>query len=272
MSDRMHDKVAIVTGGATGLGREISLLYAAEGARVVVSDVREEPGQETVSAIHDAGGEAIFIAADVTDESQVKALVHDAESAYGRLDVMTANAGTLGRGHRQTIVDISDEDARQAMEINFWGVFYAFRHAIPAITRAGGGAMTATSSTSALRGMGELSLYSASKGAVSGLVRSAAAELVPHNIRVNAVIAGPMATALHRNLAEERGLDPESAPKTAPDAVRGVSHPRQVAYLHLWLVSDEASFVNGEELRADGGRSMLTLSMSAQAEAAKSTV
>jgi NAD(P)-dependent dehydrogenase (short-subunit alcohol dehydrogenase family) len=262
MSHRLEGKVAIVTGGATGLGREISLLYAAEGARVVVSDMRAQPGEQTVADIIAAGGEAKFVAANVTREADVVALIAAAEEAYGRLDIMTANAGTLGRGHRKLLTEITEDEARDVMEVNFWGVFYAFRHAVPALERAGGGgALLAISSTSALRGMSHLAAYSASKGAVSAFVRAMAAEVAPLDIRANVLVAGPMATQLHAHLTEDRGLDPSEAPQSAPSRERGISHPRDVAQVALFLTSDEASFVNGEEYRADGGRSMLTQAM-----------
>jgi NAD(P)-dependent dehydrogenase (short-subunit alcohol dehydrogenase family) len=261
MSHRLEGKVAIVTGGATGLGREISMLYAAEGARVVVSDMRSGPGEQTVADIAAAGGDATFVAANVTRETDVAALVTAAEQVYGRLDVMTANAGTLGRGHRKLLTEITEDEARDVMEVNFWGVFYAFRHAVGALERAGGGALLAISSTSALRGMSHLAAYSASKGAVSAFVRAMAAEVAPLNMRANVLVAGPMATQLHAHLTEERGLDPSEAPHTAPSRERGISHPREVAQVALFLASDEASFVNGEEYRADGGRSMLTKTM-----------
>jgi NAD(P)-dependent dehydrogenase (short-subunit alcohol dehydrogenase family) len=263
VSGRLEGRVAIITGSGTGLGREIALLYAGEGARVVVSDIRADVGEETVSLIEAGGGEAIFVPANVAKEAEVEALVHEAERRYGRIDSMTANAGMLGRGHRKSLVDLQDDEVREVMDVNFFGVYYSFRQAAPAIERSGGGAMIATSSTSALRGMGDLSAYSASKGAVSAFVRAVAAELAPKNIRVNAIVAGPMATDLHRHLEEDRGGDPSGAPKSAPDVVRGIAHPREVAQLALFLISDDASFVSGEEYRADGGRSMLMQAMGA---------
>jgi NAD(P)-dependent dehydrogenase (short-subunit alcohol dehydrogenase family) len=262
MSGRLEGKVAIVTGGGTGLGREICLLYAQEGAKVVVSDIRDE-AEETVAAIADAGGESTFVQANVAKEDDVTKLVEAAEKTYGGLHVMTANAGTLGRGHRKSIADLQEDEVREVFDINFFGVYYSFRHAAPLIERSGGGSMIAVSSTSALRGMADLSAYSASKGAVSALVRAVAAELAPKRIRVNAVVAGPMATQLHRHLSEDRGEDPANVPQSAPDSERGIAHPREVAYVALFLASDEASFVSGEEYRADGGRSILTHAMGA---------
>jgi NAD(P)-dependent dehydrogenase (short-subunit alcohol dehydrogenase family) len=263
MSGRLQDRVAIVTGGGSGLGREISLLYAAEGARVVVSDIRSELGEETVALVTGAGGTASFVPANVAKEADVAALVRAAEERYGRLQIMAANAGTLGRGHRKLLVDLQEDEVREVMDINFFGVYYSFRQAAPAIQRAGGGAMIAVSSTSALRGMASLSAYSASKGAVAAFVRAVAAELAPMNIRVNTLIAGPMATQLHRHLTEDRGEDPSQAPQSAPDRSLGIAHPREVAQVALFLVSDEASFVTGEAYRADGGRSNLAQTMGA---------
>jgi NAD(P)-dependent dehydrogenase (short-subunit alcohol dehydrogenase family) len=255
---RLEGKVAIVTGGSTGLGRETAALYAEEGAKVVVGDVRADEGEESVRRIRDGGGEAIFVHANVAESNDVKALVDAAESQYGKLDIMTANAGILGRGAFKTVTEIEDDEFDEIMRVNFYGVYYSFKHAIPAIRRAGGGAMTATASTAAHRGYPNLPAYCSSKGAVVALVRSVALELQP-TIRVNAVSAGQMATEIGVHVLEAKGLAPEEAEAggAPPATTFRRADAREVANAHLFLVSDEASFVVGQALLVDGGRSVV---------------
>ena len=250
---RLDDKVAIVTGAGTGLGRETARLYAEEGAKVVVADIREPDGEETVRLIREAGGEAIFVLTDVADAAAVHALVAASEANYGKLNIMTANAGILGRGAYTPFVDLPDADFDQVMQVNLNGVVHAFKHAIPAIQRAGGGAMTATASLGGTRGWNGLEPYCASKGAVLALVRALSVELAP-TIRVNAVSPGSMATQLAVHTMEDRGgAEFTRSSRMGNLADRPVAEPRQVAYAHLFLVSDESSFVNGHDLVADGG-------------------
>jgi NAD(P)-dependent dehydrogenase (short-subunit alcohol dehydrogenase family) len=248
--DRLAGKVAVVTGGATGLGRAIAVLYAEEGAKVVVGDRRAEEGQETVDRVRGSGGEAIFVRTDVTVGNDVKALVEAAESTYGRVHVMTANAGILGRSVGVPFADVPEDDFNEVMAVNFSGVVNAFKHAIPAIQRSGGGAMTATGSVTSHRGRARADAYCASKHAVLGLVRSLAIDLAPA-IRVNLVSPGNMATEIGRHAAESRGET--VAPRPKPPGSPRAADPREGAHVHLFLVSDEGRFVNGQSIVADDG-------------------
>jgi NAD(P)-dependent dehydrogenase (short-subunit alcohol dehydrogenase family) len=254
---KLEGKVAIVTGGATGLGRAIAQLYAEEGAKVAVADVRPDDAQVTMQGIADRGGEGIFVETDVSDAAAVQALVDETERALGPLNVMTANAGILGRGSHKSMVDMTDDEFRQIMDVNFWGAYNCFRSAIPAIQRAGGGTMTATASLAAHRGYAKLPAYCASKGAVVALIRSLAADLTP-DIRVNAVSAGQIVTDIGKHMLEDKGQEPgEGQGGTMATQPFGRADPLEVARVHLFLASSDSSFINGQAVHVDGGRSIL---------------
>jgi NAD(P)-dependent dehydrogenase (short-subunit alcohol dehydrogenase family) len=257
--NRLEGKVAAVTGAATGLGRELAKLYAEEGARVVLCDVRRAEGEETLAEIQDAGAEAIFVEADVSRSADMEGVVAAAEDAFGALHVITANAGILGRGTGKSLVDVTEDEIAEIMGVNWLGVCFAFKHAIPAIRRAGGGAMTATASVAAHRGRPELPIYCASKGAVVALVRALALDLAP-DIRVNAVSIGSMRSELRAHAAEAQGIELEELTTgTARGAgFLGTAEPRQIAFTHLHLVTDESSFITGQVIVADGGKSVAT--------------
>jgi len=250
----LDGKVAIVTGGATGLGRETAILYAEEGAKVVVADVRAPEAGETVERVRSAGGEAVFIQTDVSSSSDVRALIDAAESQYGGLHVMTANAGILGRGFGKGLEEVSDEEAAEIMAVNFWGVHYCLKYSVPAIRRSGGGAITVTASVAGHYGSPRTPVYAASKHAVIGLAKSLAAEVGPL-IRVNVVSAGRMRTEIDAHAHEAKGLEPPGPIEL--DQTAFSADPRRVACVHLFLASEQSSFINGQALIVDGGRTVV---------------
>jgi len=252
----LEGKVAVVTGGSTGLGRAIVERYVGAGVRVVLADIRRDEGEAVAEQLRKDGGEVVFVQTDVSDGDQVLHAVTVAEETFGGLHIMTANAGVMGRSHRKPIVDVPDEDRDFVFRVNFNGTWYCFQHAIPAIRRSGGvGAMTVTASTSAIKGMGNLPAYSSSKAAILGLTRSVAADVGPA-IRVNAVVAGSMETELPAHTAELMGLETSAVRSASPAAHRTVD-PDLMARAHLFLVSDLGAHVNGQSIMVDGGHGNL---------------
>jgi NAD(P)-dependent dehydrogenase (short-subunit alcohol dehydrogenase family) len=248
---RLQDRVALITGGATGIGRATSLIFAGEGAAIVVVDVRDEESEATVTAIRDAGGHALRVRADVTREDEIAAAVALAERNFGRLDLVVANAGIVGRGAHLPLHKTEHADFVQVVEVNLYGAALTFKHAIPALLRAGGGTMTATTSLQARRGVREgFAAYSASKAAIEGLVRPLAVQYGP-TVRVNAVAPGGVATELSRHTAELEGREEISWPERAT-----MSAPKDIALVHLFLASDESLAITGQVLCADRGRSI----------------
>jgi NAD(P)-dependent dehydrogenase (short-subunit alcohol dehydrogenase family) len=243
---RLENKVAIVTGAAGGLGRAIAEVYAEEGAAVVVTDRLKVEGERAAAAIRSAGGTALFSHADLRESEAIVALVAAAEAEFGKLDIMTANAATQNPGTPEAAHGFSsDSDLEEILDVNFVGVWRCFKHSLPAILRAGGGAMTATASIGALRGVAGAASYAASKGAIISMIRALVAGL-DDSVRINVVAPGVMAT-------DRTGVAPFPQPW---DWTRRAD-PREVANCHLFLVSSEASFVNGHVLIADGGQSGL---------------
>lgn len=248
MSGRLADKVAIITGGASGIGRASVLRFLAEGARVVIGDLNRAKGEETLqlAAAVAAPGNVCFQACDVSDEAQVAALVERARSEYGRLDCMFNNAGLPGAVGPLETVSVEDWDRTFAVLVR--GVFLGIKHAT-ALLRERGGTIVNTASIAGLNAGAGAAAYSTCKAAVIGLTRSAAVELAPARIRVNALCPGLVLTPL---LDRSQSNELEAVLRKAqPWPEAGL--PEHLADAALFLASDESRFVTGEALVVDGG-------------------
>lgn len=255
---RMDGKVALVTGGASGLGAETCLLFAEEGADVVVADINEGRAADVVKRIEDLGRGAVYAHADVMKPEDVEAAVALAESTFDKLNVVVANAGIGGAASRRKLEDLSEEQFSEVLEVNLSGVWRTFKFAAPALRRAGGGTMTSTASVAGVSIMGGSTLggYTASKHGAVGLTKFAAAELAADNIRVNCVCPGRMLTNIDESYHWSEGELANARQRRGgieASGLRTMALPREVAYLHLFLCSDESSFVTGQAIEADGG-------------------
>lgn len=238
--------VAVVTGGASGIGRETSLALGKAGVKLVIGNRNAQQGEDVVAAIKDAGGVAVFQQTDVTDAPQVRALVERAVQEFGSLDLAFNNAGV--DGELKPLHEQSLESAIKVMDVNVNGVFYAMKYEIEQMLKQGHGAIVNTSSILGLKGTAKFGPYVASKHAVIGLTRSAALDYAQRGIRINAVAPGPIETPM---LSSITGGDPQSFGQAVP--MGRIGQPREITNAVLWLLSDEASFVTGHVLTADGG-------------------
>ncbi|MET0984753.1 MAG: glucose 1-dehydrogenase [Steroidobacteraceae bacterium] len=244
-------KVAIVTGGATGIGRAAALAFAREGASVVIGDINEKEGEIAVKLVRDAGGRAVFRRTDVTVEDDVRALVATSVSEFGGLDVAFNNAGVnhpVG-----SVENISEVEWDRAVAINQTSIYLCMKHEVPEMRKRGGGAIVNTSSGMGLFALPNVAAYVATKHAVIGLTKSAAVDFGPDNIRVNALLPGKTLTELTRATYKKLGLDLDKVAAGLP--LRRLGLPEDQAEAVVWLTSQRASFVTGLSLICDGGES-----------------
>jgi NAD(P)-dependent dehydrogenase (short-subunit alcohol dehydrogenase family) len=245
----MQGKVAIVTGGSTGIGRASALAFARRGASVVIADVNDEAAEEAVELVKAEGADARYVRTDVTDSAQVAAMVEQTVGAFGRLDYAHNNAGMSGMS--AGVVDCTEEQWNHTIALNLTGVFLSMKHEIPKMLVAGGGAIVNTSSGAGLVGFAALPAYVASKHGVIGLTKSAALELVRAGIRVNAICPGTTRTPMIENYI---GGDPQMEKlMTMASPLGRMAKPEEMAEAAVWLCSDAASFVNGVALPVDAG-------------------
>ncbi len=245
---RLQGKVAIVTGGASGIGRATAELFAREGARVVVADYNADAGRATAEGIESAGGEAVFCQVDVSDAAQVEAMVRTAVERYGGVDILYNGAGILFFG---TILDTDQAAWNRMMAINLTGTYLCSRAVLPHMIARGGGAIVNTSSSTGNHdGNSNAAAYVTSKGGVTLLTRCMAIDHARDNVRVNAIAPGPTDTPMLRsNMTPKEVAD---FAQTFP--MKRLGRPEELANAVLFLASDEASFVTGAILAVDGGQ------------------
>ena len=246
---RLENKVALISGGARGMGAEEAMLFAREGAKVVIGDVLTEEGRQTEARINETGAECLFVKLDVTSESDWRDAVAAAVSRFGKLDILVNNAGISISGGLE---EFTEEMWDRTMDINSKGVFLGTREAIPAMKQAGGGSIINISSGAGIApAPGTSAAYAASKGAVRIFTKATAVQYAADGIRCNSVHPGPVQTPM---LRAARSGEQERAEQLARVPMGRVGNPIEIAYGVLYLASDESSFVTGSELVIDGGR------------------
>ncbi len=256
---RLDSKVALVTGGASGIGRAAALLFAREGARVMIATAHNAAGaRDAVAAIAAAGGTAAFVLGDVSRADDARRMVAATVATHGKLDVLLNNAGITIPGSYTH--DVQDDDWARLLAVDLTGAFLMMKHAIPAMLRAGGGSIVNVSSVLALAGIPGCSAYAAAKAGLIGLTRTAAIEYAQQGIRVNVLLPGFIWTPMHR-VADPAAADPSQPPSSDYYAfVANTIEPmgrwgsaEEVAQTALFLAADESSFVTGSTLAVDGG-------------------
>lgn len=248
---RLENKVAIITGGAMGMGAATAELFAQEGAKVVIADYNEEKGRAQVAKIKATGGEASFVKTDVSKANDVENMVKFAVDTYGRLDVALNNAAISPDD--KPIADFDEAYWDRLMSIDLKGVALGMKYEIKQMmAQGGGGSIINTSSVSGIRPQPGTPAYIAAKHAVIGLTKSAAMDYSPHQIRINSVAPGAIDTPMLRGALEQFGLDAAAYAKQLSMLGR-FAHAEEVAKAHLWLASDDASYVTGAVISVDGG-------------------
>ena len=250
MADRLKGKVALITGAGMGMGRECALLFAEEGARVVVADIDAKAAAETVTAVEAKGGQALAVAGDVALEPDVSRMVTEGVARFGALHVLHNNAGVLWKDRDRSVLETDEKWWDRVMGINLKSVFWVTKHGIPHLQRAGGGSVIMMGSVSALAGFTRAQdAYTAAKGALISLTKSLAIQFAKDNVRCNVIHPGIVDTPLQAPYltAEIRKEFETGIP------LGRIAQPREIANVALFLASDESSFMTGAELVVDGG-------------------
>ena len=248
MAASLNNRIALVTGGASGIGRATCLLLAREGAKVVVADVQQDQASETVRLVQAAGGEAMAVGCDVSNAAEVEALVQACVSRHGRLDCGINVAGILGEMGK--IHECTEENYDRVMATNTKGIWLCMKYEIIQMLRQGSGVIVNIASVAGGAGTPDLAVYGASKVAVTMLTRAAAVDLVARNIRVNAINPGFVQT----EMVDQQELDYPDKVKEYRDSLRigRMGRPEEIAEAIVWLCSDKASFVAGQVMNVDG--------------------
>jgi NAD(P)-dependent dehydrogenase (short-subunit alcohol dehydrogenase family) len=242
-------KVALVTGGTSGIGRETAIEFAKAGAKVVLAGRRQQEGAAVVDEIKSVGGDAHFVQTDISNEDQVKRLVDETVERFGRLDIAFNNAGVE---HGGPVTEFTEDDYRHVFDINVLGVFLSQKYEIPAMLKSGGGVIINTSSILGQIAMPGAAVYNASKHAVEGITKTTALELAEQGIRVNSVAPGAIATDMIDRFAGEEGAESRKQLEALHPMGR-LGQAKEIAAAVLYLASDAASFTTGISLPVDGG-------------------
>ena len=250
MGSRLKGKIALITGAGMGMGREASLLFAEEGARVVVGDINKAAAEDTVALVKKAGGDALAVAGDVAVEADVQRMVEEGVKRFGGLHVLYNNAGVLWKDKDRSVLETDGAQWDRVMAINLKSVFWVTKHGIPHLRATGGGSIVLVGSVSALAGFTRAQdAYTAAKGALISLNKSLAIQFARDNIRCNIIHPGIVETPLQAPYLSDE-LRAEF--KTAIPLGR-IGQPRDIAYAALFLASDESAFMTGAEMIVDGG-------------------
>ncbi|HXH83088.1 MAG TPA: glucose 1-dehydrogenase [Candidatus Tectomicrobia bacterium] len=250
MADRLRGKVALITGAGMGMGREAALLFAAEGARVVVADIDAAAAAETVTLVEKEGGEALAVVGDVALEADVARMVAEGVRRFGALHVLHNNAGVLWKDRDRSVLETDERWWDRVMAINLKSVFWVTKHGIPHLRAAGGGSVILVGSVSALAGFTRAQdAYTAAKGGLIALTKSLAIQFAKDRVRCNIIHPGIVDTPLQAPyLTEALRREFESG-----IPLGRIAHPREIASVALFLASDESSYMTGAELVVDGG-------------------
>ncbi len=247
---RLKDKVAIITGAGLGMGREAALVFAKEGAKVGVFDLNAEAGNETVKLVEQAGGKAVFVQGDVSKEADVKRAIADTVKAFGKLDILYANAGVLWKDRDKSVLDTTEENWDIVQAINLKGPFFLTKHGIPELRKAGGGSIILVGSISALVGFTlAQDSYTCAKGALIALCKSLAVQFAPEQIRCNIIHPGFVDTPLQAPYLN----DDKRKAIASEIPIRRLGTARDIANAALFLASEESGWMTGAEMVVDGG-------------------
>jgi NAD(P)-dependent dehydrogenase (short-subunit alcohol dehydrogenase family) len=249
LNTSLKDKVVLVTGATSGIGKATAIAFGKAGSKVVLSGRREAEGQAVAKAITDAGGTALFVQADATDEAQIEALVAKTVATYGQLDIAFNNAGVEVMG---PVIEATRSDYEKVFDTNVWSVIASMKHEIPAMLKSGGGSIINTSSVGGHIGMAGAGLYIATKHAVEGITKSAALEVAKQGIRINAVSPAAIATDMVTRFTGG-GSDEAMSYMASLHPIGRVGQVDEIANPVLFLASEAASFITGSSLVIDGG-------------------
>jgi len=255
MSKTFENKVVLITGGTSGIGRATAIAFAKEGATVVVSGRRKAEGAETITYVEKAGGKGLFVQCDVSDEAQVKSLVETTVKEFGRLDIAVNNAGI--EGTPTPLIEATVEQYQQVFDINVKGVFLSMKYELLAMLKTGGGSIVNTSSAAGSNGFPGMSLYGGTKHAVNGLTKTAALEYARQNIRVNTVSPAGVETDMLQRFVGKPGDAETDARKGFAEMhpVGRFGTPEEIAAAILFLSAPTSGFLTGHDLLVDGGYS-----------------